>query len=128
MTKRRPELRRDNLPKTSAIRSRSSRFDKQILALDLHQPGTHGPLGWSAEDGAGGHVELAAVAGARHRRAIQLAHRERAPRVGTCVIEGMQIPACIRNVHLGSRDIEDAHLPRDDIFRFTNSYQYGFTS
>ena len=34
----------------------------QILALDLHQPGTDGPLGWSAEDGAGGHVELGGAA------------------------------------------------------------------
>jgi len=34
----------------------------QILALDLHQPGTDGPLGWSAKDGAGGHVELGGAA------------------------------------------------------------------
>ncbi|MGH9969142.1 MAG: hypothetical protein ACREBG_15265 [Pyrinomonadaceae bacterium] len=106
----------------------SSQLDKQILPLDLHQPGTHGPLGWSAEDGAGSHVELAAVAGASDRRAIQLALRERARPVGTCVIEGMQMSARIRNVHLGSLDIEDAHLTRDDILRITNSYQHDLTS
>src|SRR5207245_5509690 len=45
-------------------------LDKQIAALDLHCPRTLRPLRRSTEDGPGGHVELAAVAGACHCGAI----------------------------------------------------------
>src|SRR5438128_9177142 len=58
--------------------------------------------------------KLAAVAVARHRRAVQPAHRKRAPGVGTSIIEGVQMSVRIRHVDLGSRDIEDAHMPCGD--------------
>src|SRR6185295_4773541 len=51
--------------------------------------------------------------------------RERAPRVGTGVIEGMKMAARIRHVHLGSRDIKGVHLPGYDILRFANAYHHG---
>src|SRR6185295_15346537 len=92
--------------------SHSSLLDKQILAVDLHQPGTHGPLGGSTDDSAGGHVELTAVAGARYRGAIQHACRERTSRVSTSVIKRIQTSGRMSNVDLGSRDIKDLHLPR----------------
>jgi len=104
------------------------RLDEQIFSLDLHEPGTHGPLSWTTKDGARDHVELAAVARARNGRAIQLALRERAPHMCARVIEGMQISECSCNAHLGSRDIEDAHLVRSDILCVTNFYHHDFTS
>ncbi len=58
------------------MRSLSSHFHKQVLTLDFHQSGTDGPLGWSADDRAGGHVELTAMAGASYNETIKLATRE----------------------------------------------------
>src|SRR5436309_14090343 len=106
-------------------RALSSRLGKQSLALDLHQPGTHRPRGWPADDGAGGYGKLAAVAVARHRRAVQLAHRERAPGVGSGIIEAVQTSVRIRYADLGSRDIEHAHLPRRDLPPVTSSSSPG---
>src|SRR5438445_770136 len=65
---------------------------------------------------------LAAVAAARHRRVVQRALPKGAPHVGTGVIEGVQMSAHTRHVHLGSRDVENTHLPGDDILRLTKSY------
>jgi hypothetical protein len=104
------------------------RLDEQIFSLDLHEPGTHGPLSRTTKYGARDHVELAAVARARHSRAIQLALRERAPHMGARVIEGMQMSECPCDAHLGSRDIEDAHLVLYDILCITNFYHHDFTS
>src|SRR5437763_3489949 len=96
--------------------------DKQIPSVDLHQVGTHGLFGWPAEHSTGGHVKLAAVAAARHRRVVQRALPKGAPHVGTGVIEGVQMSVYTRHVHLGSRDVENTHLPGDDILRMTKSY------
>jgi hypothetical protein len=104
------------------------RLDEQIFSIDLNYPGTHGPLSWTTKDGAGDHIELAAVARARHSRAIQLTLRERAPHMGACIIEGMQMSECTCNAHLSSRDIEDTHLVRYDIFCITNFYHHDLTS
>jgi hypothetical protein len=104
------------------------RFDEQIFTLDLHEPRTHGPLRWTTKDSARGHIELAAVAWARHSRAIKLALRERAPLMGARVIEGIQMSECTCDVHLDSRDVEDAHLVRDYILCVTHSCQHDFTS
>lgn len=60
------------------MRSLSLRLGEHGLALDLHQPGTHGPRRWPVEHSAGNNVKLAGVAGARHGRTLQFAHRERA--------------------------------------------------
>jgi hypothetical protein len=68
------------------------------------------------------------MAWARHSRAINLALRERTPHMGARVIEGIQMSECTCDVHLGSRDIKDAHLVRDNILCVTNSYQHDFTS
>jgi hypothetical protein len=104
----------------------SSRLDQEILALHLDQPRTHSPLGWSPKNLAGRHVELTPVARARHGGTVQLARRERAPSVGTCVIEGMKLSVNIRNVHLGAGKIKHAHLSRSDIFCVSNWYQHNF--
>jgi hypothetical protein len=104
------------------------RLDEQIFTLDLHEPRTHGPLRWTMKDGARGHIELAAVAWARHSGAVKLALRERAPHVSARVIEGIQMFECPCNVHLGSRDIEDAHLVLGHILCVTHSYEHDFTS
>src|SRR4029077_9707227 len=97
-------------------------LDNQIPALDLHGPRTHRLLSRSADDGTGSHVELAAVAGARYRGAIQLAFRQGAPSVRTRVIEGIKSSPSICNVHLRSTEIENMHRPGDDILRTTNSH------
>src|SRR5438552_9531879 len=100
----------------------ASGLDKQIPSVDLHQPGTHGLFGWSTEHSTGGHVKLAAVAAARHRRVVQCALRKGAPHVGTGVIEGVQMSVHTRHVHLGSCDVENTHLPRGHLLRMTTSY------
>src|ERR1051325_3406983 len=102
----------------------ASGLDKQIPAVDLHQPGTHGLFGWPAEHSTGGHVKLAAVAAARHRRVVQRTLPKGAPHVGTGVIEGVQMSVHTRHVDLGSRDVEDTHLPGDNILRMTKSYKH----
>src|SRR5262245_13674775 len=104
------------------------RLDEQIFSLGLYEPGTHGPLSRTTNDGARDHIELAAVARARHSHTIQLALRERAPHMGARVIEGMQLSECPCDAHLGSRDIEDAHLVRNDILCVTNTYHHDLTS
>src|SRR5207244_3518759 len=86
-------------------------LDKQIAALDLHWPRTLRPLRRSTEDGTGGHVELAAVAGACHCSAIQLPFRQGTPHVSTGVIEGIKSATSIGNVYLRSADIENMHRP-----------------
>src|SRR6266550_1601473 len=101
-----------------------SRFGKQIPVVDLHQPGAHWPSGWSAEHGAGSHIKLAAVAGARHRRTVELSARERTSHVSTGVIQAVQMSVRIHYVHLGSCHVEDAHLPRGDVLRITNPYEH----
>src|SRR5437016_9433298 len=100
----------------------ASSLDEQILALDLHQPGTHGLFGWSTQHGTRGHVKLAAVAAARHRRVVQCTLRKGASHVGTGVIEGVQMSVYTRHVHLGSCDVENTHLPRGHVLRMTKSY------
>src|ERR1700719_2301689 len=104
------------------------RLDEQIFTLDLHEPRTHGPLRWTVKDGARGHIELAAVAWARHSGAVKLALRERAPHMGALVIEGIQMSECACDVHRGSRDIEDAHLVRANVLCVTKSYHHDSTS
>src|SRR5207237_9931438 len=101
---------------------RASGCDNATSFLDLTQPRTQGLFRWPAENGTGGHVKLAAVAAARHRRVVQRALPKGAPHVGTGVIEGVQMSAHTRHVHLGSRDVENTHLPGDDILRLTKSY------
>jgi hypothetical protein len=66
------------------------------------------------------------MARARHSSTVQLALRERARSVGTCVIEGMKLSVNIRNVHLGAGKIKHAHLSRSDIFCVSNWYQHNF--
>jgi hypothetical protein len=99
-----------------------STLDNQILTLDLHGPRTHRPLSWPAKDGTGGHVELAAMTGACHRGAIQLALRQRASSVSTRIIEGIESAAGICDVYLRSADIKNTHRPGDDILRGSNSH------
>src|SRR5262245_20262893 len=86
----------------------TSRLRNQVLALDSRQPGTHGPFGRSAEHGARGNVELAAVTRASYRRARQYALRERAPQVRASVIEVIDVPVRTRDADFGSRDDEYA--------------------
>src|SRR5437764_6732234 len=93
-----------------------------VTIVQRDQVGTHGLFGWPAEHSTGGHVKLAAVAAARHRRVVQRALPKGAPHVGTGVIEGVQMSVYTRHVHLGSRDVENTHLPGDDILRMTKSY------
>jgi hypothetical protein len=103
-------------------------LDEKILALNLRQPGTHRPLGWPAQDCTGSHVELTAVARARHGPSIQLALRERAPHMGAFVIECVEASAHTRNTHFGSLDIKNLHLSREYSFCVSNSYHHGFVS
>jgi hypothetical protein len=100
----------------------SLRLDDQIFPLDLHEPGTHGLLRWTTKDRARSHIELTAVAWARHRGSIKPALRERAPHMGACVVEGIQVSDRTCDAHLGSRDIEDAHRALCNILIVTDSY------
>jgi hypothetical protein len=50
-----------------------SRLGQQRVAFDLHDPGPDRPLGGSTQNDAGGDVELAAMAGAGDRRAVERA-------------------------------------------------------
>jgi len=98
--------------------------DKEIVTLDLHGPGTDWPLGRSADHGAGGHVELATVARAGHDGPAQTTVGERAPHMSTGVVEGVEMTVRIGDVHIRSRDIEDAHVSLFDVLRATNSCRH----
>ena len=56
--------------------SRLLRLDEQILAVDLHQPGTFGLPRGPAQNVTGGHVELAAMASAGDGSAIERPRRQ----------------------------------------------------
>ena len=99
-------------------------LDQEILALDLYESRTHWPLRWTAQDRAGGHVELTAVTRARHRSPIQLALRERAPHMGALVIECVEVSAYACNAHFGSFNIENLHLSREYSSCVSNAYQH----
>jgi len=101
-----------------------SLLDEEILALDLHESRTHWLLRWTAQDRAGGHVELTTVAGARHCGSIQLALCERAPHVGALVIECMEVSVHACNAHFGSFNIENLHLSREYSSCVSNSHQH----
>ena len=88
---------------------------EQSIPLHLDRVGTHWPTGWSTDNGAGGDVKLAAVAGARHRRTIELAVRQRATHVSTRIVEGVQISVRVRYGHLSPLEIESSHLPWGDV-------------
>jgi hypothetical protein len=70
----------------------SSRLCQEVWALRTHRPGPDGQPSWAAQDGARCDVELAAVAGARHRRPVQLAVGERAPSMSAGVVVRMTDP------------------------------------
>jgi hypothetical protein len=66
--------------------------------------GLDGRQGWRAQDFAGPHVELGAVADARKLVAIEVAFMERAGIMGAAVIEG----------EVFAVDVGDYELPRAD--------------
>ena len=44
------------------------------------------------------------------------------------IVEGIQMPVDIHDVHGDSLDFEDTHLPGGHILCVTNTYQHAFTS
>ncbi len=66
-----------------------SRFNQEVVALDLHRTDTYGPLCRSPNYGPGSHIELTAMTRARHGCAFKLALSERASDVRAGVIEGI---------------------------------------
>lgn len=112
---------RIRLPSKASHHDSTRRFSPSIWTKRERTPRCAGP-----ENLAGSNVELTAMARARHSSTVQLALRERARSVGTCVIEGMKLSRNIRNVHLGAGKIKHAHLSRNDIFCVSNSYQHNF--
>jgi hypothetical protein len=85
-------------------------------------------VGGSANDGAGSHIELAAMTGARYGRALQLTCAERTPSMRTRVIEGIKMSSRGRHANLGSVNIEDVQLTCCNLLRATYFYLHGFTS
>ncbi|MDX6530447.1 MAG: hypothetical protein QOH41_2737 [Blastocatellia bacterium] len=66
-----------------------SRFNQEVVAVDLHRTDTYGPLCRSPNYGPGSHIELTAMTRARHGRALKLTLSERAPHVRADVIEAI---------------------------------------
>src|SRR4029077_10104448 len=85
---------------------------------------TNWPLRGSAKHRARGHVELAAVTSTCHHSPGQMTLGERTAHVRASVVERVEMIACTRDIHVRSRDIEDAHLARFDIVRASNSYRH----
>jgi hypothetical protein len=74
------------------------------------------PAGWLVPHyGSSGDVKLAAVAGARHRRTIELAVPERAAHVSTRIVDGVQISVRVCHHHFGPLEIENSHLTWGDV-------------
>src|SRR5213593_142672 len=101
-----------------------SRVDEEIVALDLHGPGTDRPLRRSAEDCTRGHVELATVACAGHDGPGQTTVGERTPHMSAGVVEGVEMTVRIGDAYVRSSDIEDAHVSLSHVLRTTNSCRH----
>src|SRR5690348_15098390 len=105
---------RQNASSVSSSRSLTSNLDPEQAVLHPNRVAPHRLAGWSSEDFAGRHVELAAVAGAGDGCAVEVPLGKRASLVRAGVAEGVEgvVDLCDRNAVAGHREGSQLALPQ----------------